>query len=177
MRAGPVSTIVHWHGLFSRTRGLFLPRFVGPQVLGAEVPSFRNFPYCACEVLYLYRHFLQLIAHHHAPEERKELLFRLRREFLSRRHLRGHRPILAALRRGQGILALQRQILDGKGTRRRGLASREKGAASVDGLWEQLQLVSGHKLPGLRNYEDSLPISNGRYTTQATSDRVYSRRR
>ncbi|CCW63675.1 unnamed protein product [Phytomonas sp. EM1] len=163
--------------MFGCTRRLLNRGPVGSQVLGAEVPTFFNYPYRARDVLYLYRHFLQLIYHHHAPEERQDLLFRLRNEFSSRRHLRGHRMIIAALRRGEGILALQRQVLEGRGTRQRGMASREKGAASVDGLWEQLQIVSGHKLPGLRNYEGSLPISNGTYATQSTSSRVYSRRR
>ncbi|KAG5469201.1 hypothetical protein LSCM4_02599 [Leishmania orientalis] len=147
----------------------------GPQVLGAEVPSFRNFPYRAQDTLYLYRHFLQLIYHHYGPEERKDLLFRLRNEFSSKRHLRGPRAISAALKRGEGMLALQRELLQSREVRRG--TSREGGAQSVDALWDQFQVVSGHVLPGLRNYESSLPVSHGSYVTQASTKNVYSRRR
>ncbi|KPI87345.1 hypothetical protein ABL78_3586 [Leptomonas seymouri] len=146
-----------------------------PQVLGAEVPSFRDFPYRARDTLYLYRHFLQLIYRHHGPEERRDLLFRLRNEFSSKKHLRGPRVISAALKRGEGILALQRQILESREVRRG--TSRGGGAQSVDALWDQLQVVSGHVLPGLQNYACSLPVSKGCYSTQASTHHVYSRRR
>ncbi|KAK7195968.1 Complex 1 protein (LYR family) [Novymonas esmeraldas] len=147
----------------------------GPQVLGAEVPSFRDFPFRAQDTLHLYRHFLQLIHHHYGPAERHDLLFRLRNEFSSKRHLRGPRAISAALRRGEGMLALQRQLLQSREVRRG--TSRDGGAQSVDALWDQLQVVSGHVLPGLRNYEQSLTVSQGGYTTQASTTSVYSRRR
>ncbi|KPA84351.1 hypothetical protein ABB37_02349 [Leptomonas pyrrhocoris] len=147
----------------------------GPQVLGAEVPSFRDFPYRATDTLHLYRHFLQLIYRHHGPEERRDLLFRLRNEFASKRHLRGPRTVSAALKRGEGILALQRQILESREVRRG--TSRDGGAQSVDALWDQLQVVSGHVLPGLRNYECSLSVSKGGYSTQASTHNVYARRR
>jgi hypothetical protein len=147
----------------------------GPQVIGAEVPSFRDFPYRARDTLYLYRHFLQLIYRHHGPEERRDLLFRLRNEFTNKRHLRGPRVVSAALKRGEGILALQRQILESREVRRG--TSRDGGAQSVDALWDQLQVVSGHVLPGLKNYECSLSISKGSYPTQASTGNVYSRRR
>ncbi|KAG5469556.1 hypothetical protein LSCM1_02779 [Leishmania martiniquensis] len=146
----------------------------GSQVVGAEVPSFRTFPYRAQDTLYLYRHFLQLIYHHYGPEERKDLLFRLRNEFSSKRHLRGPRAISAALKRGEGMLALQRELLQSREVRRG--TSREGGAQSVDALWDQFQIVSGHVLPGLRNYENSLPVSHGSYVTQASTKNVYSRR-
>ncbi|KAG5495247.1 hypothetical protein JKF63_02302 [Porcisia hertigi] len=146
----------------------------GPQVLGVDVPTFFNFPYRAQDTLHLYRHFLQLICHHYAPEERKDLLFRLRNEFSSKRHLRGPRAISAALKRGEGMLALQRQLLQSREVRRG--TSREGGAQCVDALWNQFQVVSGHVLPGLRNYENSLPVSSGSYVTQASTSNVYSRR-
>ncbi|AIO01574.1 hypothetical protein LPMP_332830 [Leishmania panamensis] len=165
---------MHRGGL--QTSPLLLARGnTGPQVLGTEVPSFRNFPYRAQDTLYLYRHFLQLIYHHYAPEERKDLLFRLRNEFSSKRHLHGPRAISAALKRGEGMLALQRQLLQSREVRRG--TSRDGGAQSVDALWDQLQIVSGHVLPGLRNYENSLPVSHGGYLTQASTSNVYSRRR
>lgn len=160
-----------------RSPCLWQRNYSGSQVLGAEVPSFHDFPYRARDVLYLYRDFLQLIHYHHTPEERPDLLFRLRNEFASRRHLSGAKQITAALKRGEGMLAVQKQILEGQETRRRGVASKQTGATSVNGLWDQLQMVSGHVLPGLRNYKKSLPVSGGSYTAQASANSVYSRRR
>lgn len=89
------------------------------QVLGADVPSFRHFPYCAQEVLHLYRSFLRLVYRYHRPEEHRDLLFRLRQEFAGRRHLQGRRVIAAALRRGQGKLEFYEQLLDARTARRR----------------------------------------------------------
>lgn len=165
----------HAAGLFRLSRPHLSRGPQGPQVLGAEVPSFRDFPYRARDTLYLYRHFLQLIYRHHGPEERRDLLFRLRNEFSSKRHLRGPRVVSAALKRGEGILALQRQLLESREMRH--ATSRDGGAQSVDALWEQLQVVSGHVLPGLQNYECSLPVSKGGYSTQGSTNNVYSRRR
>ncbi|CAD2221446.1 Complex 1 protein (LYR family), putative [Angomonas deanei] len=147
-----------------------------PQVLGTEVPSYKDYPYRATDVLYLYKSFLQLIYHHHRPEERADLLFRLRNEFASKRHLSGPKMISAAIRKGEGILALQRQILDAKEVKQRSLGGRQDGAQSVDGLWDQLRTVSGNVLPGLQNYGASRPISGGSYTRQASTGSVYSRR-
>lgn len=154
------------------TRRLARPN-AGPQVLGTDVPSFSNYPYRARDTLYLYRHFLQLIYRHHAPEERADLLFRLRSDFASKRHLRGPRVISAAVKRGEGILAMQRQLLSSREARQQ---TSSEGAGSSDSLWEQLQAVSGYVLPGLRNYQRSLPISRGTYVGQASSQNVYSRR-
>lgn len=174
----PVSRPLYVMGPFMCTRvWRYQQNRSGPQVLGTDVPSFRHFPYRAQDTLHLYRHFLQLIYHHHSPEERPDLLFRLRNEFASKRHITGAGMISAAIRRGEGILALQRQILDAREGRQRGVASKAGGAQSVDGLWDQLQMVSGSVLPGLKNYEQSLPVSNGTYTRQSSTHSVYSRRR
>lgn len=166
---------MHRAGALQSSSRLLSRGLAGAQVLGTDVPSFRSFPYRAQDTLYLYRHFLQLIHHHYGPEERQDLLFRLRNEFASKRHLRGHRAVSAALKKGEGMLALQRQLLQSREVRRG--TSREGGAQSVDALWDQLQVVSGHVLPGLRNYENSLPVSRGSYVGQASTNNVYSRRR
>ncbi|KEG08617.1 hypothetical protein DQ04_06801030 [Trypanosoma grayi] len=147
-----------------------------PQVLGTPVPSFRHFPYRARDVLYLYRDFLRLI-HQHPPQERADLLFRLHNEFHRRRHLSNPKVITAAIKRGEGILNVQRSMLESRTLRARAVSSKENGAQSVDGLWDQLQMVSGHVLPGLRNFEPSRSVSKGSYAQQATTQAVYSRRR
>ncbi|AAQ15849.1 hypothetical protein, conserved [Trypanosoma brucei gambiense DAL972] len=147
-----------------------------PQVLGTAVPSFYNFPYRAQDVLHLYRDLLKLI-YQHPPQERADLLFRLRNEFHSRRHLSAPKLISAAIRRGEGILNVQRGLMESRSVRARAVASRERGAQSVDGLWDQLQIVSGHMLPGLRNFSASRGLSRGSYVRQATTQAVYSRRK
>eukprot|EP00796_Vickermania_ingenoplastis_P010578 gene10578-7347_t len=146
------------------------------RVIGYEVPSFKDYPYHAQEVLQLYRSFLRLIAHFHRPEEQRDLLFRLRQEFSSRRHLRGHRMIAAAVRRGQGVLDFQTQMLGAKGNKRNGVARRDRGAATVDGAWAQLQLLSGNVVPGLRHFACSPSIQGGSYHSQACTSSVYGRR-
>ncbi|KAG8343309.1 putative Complex 1 protein (LYR family) Complex1 LYR like [Trypanosoma vivax] len=146
-----------------------------PQVLGTSVPSFRHFPYRAQDVLHLYRDLLRLI-YQHPPQDRSDLIFRLRNEFHRRRHLSNPKMITAAIRRGEGVLNVQRSILESRSVRARAVASRAGGAQSVDGLWDQLQIVSGHMLPGLRNFSASRGVTRGSYTQQATSHAVYSRR-
>ncbi|KAF8279707.1 putative Complex 1 protein (LYR family) [Trypanosoma cruzi] len=147
-----------------------------PQVIGTSVPSFRHFPYRAQDVLHLYRDFLRLI-HQHPPQERADLLFRLHNEFYRRRHLTSPKMITGAIKRGEGILNVQRSMLESKTLRARGVSSREQGAQNVDGLWDQLQMLSGHVLPGLRNFRPSRNVLKGSYTQQATTQAVYSRRR
>ncbi|RNF02171.1 hypothetical protein TraAM80_06559 [Trypanosoma rangeli] len=147
-----------------------------PQVIGAAVPSFRHFPYRAQDVLHLYRDFLRLI-HQYPPQERADLLFRLHNEFHRRRHLASPKMITAAIKRGEGILNVQRSMLESRTLRARGVSSREHGAQNVDGLWDQLQILSGHVLPGLRNFRPSRDVLKGSYTQQATTQAVYSRRK
>lgn len=151
------------------------------QVLGAGVPVFRQYPYCASETLRLYMNFLRLIRRHCRPEEQHDLMFRLRQEFNSRRHLRGPKRIAAALRRGEGILCFQRHLLesheDGAAGCRRNLSpitqrlfnekecrntSRRSPAVSVSGSWAQLQRLAGNTVPGLRHYYSSLPVDGVR---------------
>lgn len=106
-----------------------IPPSISPsssQVLGADVPSFRHFPYCAQEVLHLYRSFLRLVYRYHRPEEHRDLLFRLRQEFAGRRHLQGRRVIAAALRRGQGKLEFYEQLLDARTARSRERRKRDR---------------------------------------------------
>ncbi|ORC87221.1 uncharacterized protein TM35_000231920 [Trypanosoma theileri] len=146
------------------------------QVLGTTVPSFHNFPYRAQDVLHLYRDFLRLI-HQYPPQEQADLRFRLQNEFHRRRHLSSPKMITAAIKRGEGVLAVQRSMLESRMLRARAVSSKEKGAQSVDGVWDQLLLVSGHVLPGLRNYKPSRSVTKGSYTQQATTQAVYSRRR
>lgn len=160
------------------------------QVLGTGVPVFRHFPYGAQDTLRLYKDFLKLIYRHHRPEEQKELLFRLRQEFAARRHLRGPKPISAALRRGAGILEFQRQVLEsseerrahvrGKGGQRAAPPRTEEagdGATSVNGAWAQLQKLAGNALPGLAHYHCSLPVQRHQYCAQGSTPSIYSRRR
>ncbi|RNC54464.1 hypothetical protein TcCL_ESM08111 [Trypanosoma cruzi] len=90
---------------------------------------------------------------------------------------RAPKMITGAIKRGEGILNVQRSMLESKTLRARGVSSREQGAQNVDGLWDQLQMLSGHVLPGLRNFRPSRNVLKGSYTQQATTQAVYSRRR
>lgn len=147
-------------------------------VIGTDVPSFHQFPYCAQEVLHLYRSFLRLIYHHHHLEsERRDLLFKLRQEFAGRRHLKRPRMIASALRRGQGILTFHQQLVgSSRGssqlTRKEKERLRRDGATSVNDVWDQFQLIAGNVTPGLSHYHCSRPIRSS-----ATShSSVHSRR-
>lgn len=161
------------------------------QVLGAGVPCFRHFPYRAQQVLQLYKQFLCLIYHHHRPEEQRDLLFRVRQEFTSRRHLKGQKVIARALRRGQGLLEYHRQLLDAKETTRNlvryqktshrnsyldGGSSYRAAATSVNDAWGRLKVISGNVLPGLELYDCSLPIHESSNAAIGHPS-VYSRRR
>lgn len=165
-----------------RRTGLWASRKVtGAQVLGADVPSFENFPYLARDVLYLYRDFCRLI-YRHPPQERRDLFFRLRNEFRSKRNLSGSKAVRSALRRGEGILEAQKSLLDTRRTTQSGLAGRRQhGAQCVDNVFDQLRCVAGHVLPGLRNYKSSLPLLSQRYaeggSTNVVSQVRPSRRR
>ena len=146
----------------------------GPQVIGAPVPSFRNFPYKANEILHLYRDLWRII-YRHPPQERRDLAFRLRNEFRSKRHLAGPKQVVAACRRGQGILEVYKSQLDSKDIRSSGLASRGIGAQCVDALWDQVQMQSNNILPGLRNYSSSKTISGGSYARQSSANNTQMR--
>jgi hypothetical protein len=141
--------------------------------MGAPVPSFRNFPYKATEILHLYRDLWRIV-YRHPPQERRDLAFRLRNEFRSKRNLAGSKQVGAAFRRGQGLLEVYRAQLDARDIRSSGMAAKGVGAQSVDGLWDQLQMQSNHILPGLRNYSTSRPVSGGFYARQSNST-VYTR--
>lgn len=160
------------------------------QVLGAAVPSFARFPYKYRDTLYLYKEFLKLIHHHYPPEERRDLLFRLRNEFQSKRHLSGRKLIAAAVRRGEGVLLLQKQMLDRRysqqllpqesgeaaGTRSLGVVS-GGGADNVDAVWAQLQHVSHHMVPGLSSSRSvNLTGDGSPYLKQALTKSVHRRR-
>lgn len=174
------------------------------QVLGAGVPSFRHFPYRAQQVLQLYKQFLQLIYHYHRPEEQRDLLFRLRQEFASRRHLKGQKVIAVALRRGQGMLDYHRQLLDARETKQHLVRYQRNGrrmthhlenkggymhaggataaATSVNDAWGRLRVLSGNILPGLALYDCSLPIQEsssgggGAIGNSSSANSIYSRR-
>lgn len=151
-----------------------------PQVLGAEVPTFERFPFKAQEVLHLYRDLCRVI-YRYPPQERQDLFFKLRNEFRSKRNLAGPRVIRAALRRGHGILEVQKSLLDSRHVRQSGLVSKGSakggqsplrrpsgGAQCVDALFDQVQAVAGHVLPGLKNFRHSLPTLGTRYAEQAS---------
>lgn len=157
-----------------RLSRIWQARQTGPQVLGTDVPSFEKFPYCAQDILHLYRDFCRLIQRY-PPQERPDLLFRLRNEFRSKRHLSGPRVIAMALKRGQGVLDVQRSIVEGRDIRQQGTLQKN-GARSVDAVWDRVQQLSGNMLPGLRNYSASRPIAGGRYAS-LTSSNVHSRTR
>ena len=80
-----------------------------------------------------------------------------------------------ALKRGQGVLDVQRSIVEGRDLRQQGTLQRS-GARSVDAVWDRVQQLSGNMLPGLKNYSASRPITGGRYASLASSN-VHSRTR
>jgi len=155
---------------------LSLLKAIEPQVIGAAVPSFRNFPYKANEILHLYRDFWRLI-YRHAPQDRQDLAFRLRNEFRSKRYMAGPRQISNAVRRGQGIYDVQKAMLESKSMRRSGLTGKGLGAQCVDALWDQLQISSNNIIPGLRNFSSSRQITTGQCGTQGTYQRCPPHRR
>lgn len=148
----------------------------GPQVIGAEVPSFERFPFKARAILHLYRDFWRLI-YRFPPQERQDLIFRLRNEFRSKRHLAGSKVIVGALKRGEGVLEVQKSMLEMRGIKASG-AVRKGGSAvgNVDVVFEQLQTTAGHMLPGLKNYKSSVKKCGERYADVASTS-VYSRAR
>lgn len=158
------------------------------QILGAAVPSFRHFPYKSSAILHLYKDFLSLIFSSYAPHERGELLFRLRNEFQSKKHLTNPRMIMKCLKRGEGILALQKQIEEKKRVRRsfpqafrnsnNSIGDNSSGGINnVDAAWESFQYKSNSVLPGLQNVEYSVPITRGGYLHNDTARYVGSRRK
>jgi hypothetical protein len=152
----------------------------GPQVVGAHVPSFDHFPYKAREVLHLYRDFWRVI-YRYPPQERLDLMFRLRNEFRSKRTLAGHKVISAAVRRGQAVLEVQKSILDARGVRESSAGGGRRPRTlslpgdrnpheSVDRIFDQVQNVAGHMLPGLKRYRASLPGPSHRYAANGNTD-------
>lgn len=154
----------------------------GPQVVGAHVPSFDRFPYKAREVLHLYRDFWRLI-YKYPPQERPDLMFRLRNEFRSKRNLAGPKVISSSVRRGQCFLEVQKSVLDARavresgytkrnGRRQRELSLKSSGPhqKSVDRVFDQVQDIAGHMLPGLKRYRASLPGPAHRYAANGSPD-------
>lgn len=91
----------------------------GPQVLGARVPSFKNYPARASEVLVLYREFWRLVMMH-PPNEQPDLAVKLRNEFRRGRLLRSHRAVDRAVRKAEYELNFWRSLVDTKTTRAEG---------------------------------------------------------
>ncbi|CUG92589.1 Hypothetical protein, putative [Bodo saltans] len=154
----------------------------GPQVIGAYVPSFDRFPYMARDTLHLYRDFWRLI-YRYPPQERPDLMFRLRNEFRSKRHLAGSKIIRSAVRRGQAILEVQKSLLDTRavkesthaqrgGVRPKRLSLTSSGASQshVDRVFDQVQDIAGHMLPGLKGYKASLNVPAHRYAANGSLD-------
>lgn len=148
----------------------FHRRALDAQVIGADVPSYSTFPYRATAILRLYRDFWRLI-YRHPPHERHDLIFKLRNEFRSKRHLHGEKVVGTALKRGQMLLEVQKTMMESKVMRQEGFARSRgdrngslkgvtgSGAQSVDAVWEQLRVATGGTIPGLRAHHNSRNVT------------------
>jgi hypothetical protein len=90
-----------------------------PQVLGAKVPSFKNYPHRASEVLVMYREFWRLVMMH-TPDEQPDLAVKLRNEFRKGRLIRGFRAVDRAVQRAEEQLNFWRGLVDTKTDRYEG---------------------------------------------------------
>lgn len=141
----------------------------GAQVLGASVPSFAHFPFKYREILYLYKEFLKIIYYYHPPEERRDLLFRVRNEFQSKRHLTGRKVVSAAVRRGEGVLALQKQILERNEMRRRRQQVSGGGGAAAGGGGPSGPVAGATMEQQLRAWKAGQDLSSANSTTTSTT--------
>jgi hypothetical protein len=87
-----------------------------PQVLGASVPVFSNYPHRARDALVLYREFWRIVMLH-PPHEQPDLAVRLRNEFRRGRLMRGENRINRAIFKAESQLNTFRTLVDNKQSR------------------------------------------------------------
>eukprot|EP00758_Cryptobia_borreli_P006603 Tbor_TRINITY_DN5184_c2_g10::TRINITY_DN5184_c2_g10_i1::g.25858::m.25858 len=151
-----------------------LLRHQDSSIIGANVPSFRNYPYKAIPILHLYRDFWRLIMRY-PPNERSDLIFRLRNEFRNKRNLGHPRMVTSAYKRGLSLLEMYKSRIEFSEAKASGFGGRSipggktnkkisiSSGGNPDALWEHIQSATHGVLPGLRNYRNSMKIEGQGY--------------